>query len=83
MSVAEWMPPRWGRRLCWPRRASSTSSASGQAALYEQIVLPLLKQRNPDAKRRASQTVAELVRLGDQMRTVLLRRGLRDHIPPG
>ncbi len=57
-------------------------AAEREAALYEQIVLPLLKQRNPDAKRRATQTVAELVRLGDQMRTVLLRRGLRDHIPP-
>jgi DNA-binding transcriptional MerR regulator len=58
-------------------------AAEREAALYEQIVLPLLKQRNPDAKRRAGQTVAELVRLGEQMRTVLLRRGLRDHIPPG
>jgi DNA-binding transcriptional MerR regulator len=58
-------------------------AAEREAALYEQIVLPLLKQRNPDAKRRAGQTVAELVRLGEQMRAVLLRRGLRDHIPPG
>jgi DNA-binding transcriptional MerR regulator len=54
-----------------------------EAGLYEQIVLPLLKQRNPDARRRADQTVAELVRLGDEMRRVLLRRGLRDHFPPG
>ena len=53
-----------------------------EAGLFEQIVLPLLKQRNPDAKRRAAQTVAELMRLGDDMRSVLLRRGLRDHIPP-
>ncbi len=53
-----------------------------EAGLFEQIVLPLLKQRNPDAKRRATQTVAELMRLGDDMRSVLLRRGLRDHIPP-
>ena len=30
----------------------------------------------------ANQTLAELVRLGDTMRGVLLRRGLRDHIPP-
>jgi DNA-binding transcriptional MerR regulator len=58
-------------------------AADREAALYEQIVLPLLKQRNPDAKRRAAQTVAELVRLGEQMRAVLLRRGLRDHIPSG
>jgi DNA-binding transcriptional MerR regulator len=54
-----------------------------EAGLFEQIVLPLLKQRNPDARRRADQTVAELMRLGDDMRSVLLRRGLRDHIPPG
>jgi DNA-binding transcriptional MerR regulator len=53
-----------------------------EAGLYEQIVLPLLKQRNPEAKRRAVQTVAELMRLGDDMRSVLLRRGLRDHLPP-
>ncbi|HKY67290.1 MAG TPA: MerR family transcriptional regulator [Acidimicrobiales bacterium] len=57
-------------------------AADREAALYEQIVLPLLKQRNPNARRRADQTVAELVRLGDEMRGVLLRRGLRDHIPP-
>ncbi|HET9610675.1 MAG TPA: MerR family transcriptional regulator [Acidimicrobiales bacterium] len=57
-------------------------AAEREAGLFEQIVLPLLKQRNPDAKRRANQTIAELVRLGDTMRGVLLRRGLRDHIPP-
>jgi DNA-binding transcriptional MerR regulator len=57
-------------------------AADREAALYEQIILPLLKQRNPDARRRAEQTVAELVRLGDEMRGVLLRRGLRDHLPP-
>jgi DNA-binding transcriptional MerR regulator len=57
-------------------------AADREAALYEQIILPLLKQRNPDARRRAEQTVAELVRLGDEMRGALLRRGLRDHLPP-
>ena len=57
-------------------------SAEREASLYEQIVLPLLKQRNPDARRRAEQTVAELVRLGEEMRRVLLRRGLREHLPP-
>jgi DNA-binding transcriptional MerR regulator len=53
-----------------------------EAGLFEQIVLPLLKQRNPDAKRRATQTVVELIRLGDEMRRVLLQRELRDHLPP-
>jgi DNA-binding transcriptional MerR regulator len=53
-----------------------------EAGLFEQIVLPLLKQRNPDAKRRATETVVELIRLGDDMRRVLLKRELRDHLPP-
>jgi DNA-binding transcriptional MerR regulator len=53
-----------------------------EAGLFEQIVLPLLKQRNPDAKRRATQTVVDLMRLGDDMRRVLLARELRDHLPP-
>jgi DNA-binding transcriptional MerR regulator len=57
-------------------------AAEREAGLYEQIVLPLLKQRNPEARRRATETVAELMRLGDDMRSVLLRRGLRDHLPP-
>ncbi|HEX6420251.1 MAG TPA: MerR family transcriptional regulator [Acidimicrobiales bacterium] len=57
-------------------------AAEREAGLFEQIVLPLLKQRNPDARRRAGQTITELIRLGDTMRSVLLRRGLRDHIPP-
>jgi DNA-binding transcriptional MerR regulator len=61
---------------------SYKTAVEREAGLYEQIVLPLLKQRNPEAKRRAVQTVAELMRLGDDMRSVLLRRGLRDHIPP-
>jgi hypothetical protein len=49
-----------------------------EAGLFEQIVLPLLKQRNPEARQRARDTVAELVRLGQQMRAVLLSRELRD-----
>ena len=57
-------------------------STDREAGLFEQIVLPLLKQRNPDAKRRATQTVVELMRLGDDMRRVLLQRELRDHLPP-
>jgi DNA-binding transcriptional MerR regulator len=53
-----------------------------EAARFEQIVLPLLKQRNPDARRRASETVTELIRLGDDMRRVLLHRELRNLVDP-
>ena len=51
-----------------------------EAGLFEQIVSPLLKQRNPEARTRATRTVSELIRLGEVMRGVLLRRELRDHI---
>jgi DNA-binding transcriptional MerR regulator len=53
-----------------------------EAGLFEQIVLPLLKQRNPEARQRARETIAELVRLGQQMRGVLLSRELRDVARP-
>jgi hypothetical protein len=53
-----------------------------EAGLFEQIVLPLLKQRNPEAHRRAARTVAELVHLGEVMRGVLLRRELRNNVWP-
>jgi DNA-binding transcriptional MerR regulator len=58
-------------------------AAEREAGLFDQIVSPLLKQRNPDARRRATQTVVELARLGEEMRNVMLRRALRDHLPPG
>jgi DNA-binding transcriptional MerR regulator len=53
-----------------------------EAGLFEQIVLPLLKQRNPEARQRARDTVNELIRLGQQMRGVLLHQALRDHTGP-
>jgi len=51
-----------------------------EVGMFEQIVSPLLKQRNPEARTRATRTVTELIRLGEVMRGVLLRRELRDHI---
>jgi DNA-binding transcriptional MerR regulator len=51
-----------------------------EASLFEQIVLPVLKQRNPEARRRAAQTVAELIEMGDVMRGALLRRELRGYL---
>lgn len=49
-----------------------------EAGFLEQLVVPLLKQRNPDAHRQAVATVDELWRLGDELRECLLRRGLRE-----
>ncbi len=55
-------------------------SAEREAGFIEQIVLPLLKQRNPEARQRALDNVAELTRLGQALRTVLLRNALRDQL---
>lgn len=54
-----------------------------EAGLFEQIVLPVLKQRNPEARQRATRTITELIRLGEVMRSALLRRELRDHLGGG
>ncbi len=51
--------------------------AEREAALYETVVMPLLKQRNPRARRQAQETVAELARLGRALRTAMLRAALQ------
>jgi DNA-binding transcriptional MerR regulator len=55
-------------------------AADREAGFIEQVVLPLLKQRNPESRRRAHETVKELSRLGQELRAVLLARVLRDHL---
>jgi hypothetical protein len=55
-------------------------AAEREAGFIEQIVLPLLKQRNPEARQKALDNVAELSRLGQSLRTVLLRNALRDQL---
>jgi DNA-binding transcriptional MerR regulator len=52
-------------------------AAQREASFIEQIVLPLLKQRNPASKQRAQETVSELSRLGRELRTTLLQGILR------
>ncbi len=48
-------------------------AAEREVGLFEQVVVPILKQRNPDAKRQARQSLVELSRLGQQMRTAMVR----------
>jgi DNA-binding transcriptional MerR regulator len=55
-------------------------AAEREAGFIEQIVLPLLKQRNPEARQRAYDNVTELTRLGQALRAVLLRNALRDQL---
>ena len=53
-------------------------AAEREAGFIEQIVLPLLKQRNPEARQRAASTVSELEDLGRGLRAALVSRTLRD-----
>jgi DNA-binding transcriptional MerR regulator len=53
------------------------NAADREVALFEQIVMPLLRQRNPEARRKAGEIVGELARLGAGMRASLLRHALR------
>jgi hypothetical protein len=48
-----------------------------EVGLVEQVVTPLLRQRNPEARRRAIESAAELVRLGQSLRSSLVRTSLR------
>lgn len=54
------------------------NSADREAALFEQLVMPLLRQRNPQARRQAADTVASLSRLGGELREALLDKAIRE-----
>ena len=53
------------------------NSADREAGFVEQVVLPLLRQRNPDARDRAAATAEELASVGRELRSCLLQRSLR------
>jgi MerR family regulatory protein len=55
--------------------------AEREAALFEQVVAPLVRQRNPEARARARNTIEALAQLGGRMRDLALRsavHGLAD-----
>jgi DNA-binding transcriptional MerR regulator len=54
------------------------NAADREAGFIEQIVIPMVRQRNPEARARATQTAEELSRLGQQMKSSLLRTALRN-----
>jgi hypothetical protein len=55
-------------------------AAEREAGFLEQVVMPMLKQRNPDARQEALEILAELSALGQSLRAALLRHSLRDHL---
>ncbi|WP_426572862.1 MerR family transcriptional regulator [Aquihabitans sp. McL0605] len=55
-------------------------AAEREAGFMEQLTMPLLKQRNPQARREAVELVEELSALGHDLRAALLRSNLRRHL---
>jgi len=51
--------------------------AEREASLYEQVLLPYRRQRNPEAQARVTETLGELAGLGRRLRTALLRQTVR------
>jgi DNA-binding transcriptional MerR regulator len=51
--------------------------AEREAALFEQVLLPYRRQRNPEAQARTVETLGELSGLGRRLRTALLRQTVR------
>jgi DNA-binding transcriptional MerR regulator len=54
--------------------------ADRESAFFEALVAPTLRQRNPDARRAATQTLTELSVTSRKFKQALLRNALRDHL---
>ena len=55
-------------------------SAEREAALFEQLVLPLIRQRNPQSRQQASALLTELARQGGELRAAILNAALQHHL---
>ena len=56
------------------------NAADREMGLIEQLVIPLLRQRNPESRQRAVESADQLAALGQTMRATLLRMALRRHL---
>jgi hypothetical protein len=54
--------------------------AEREANFFESIVMPMLRQRNPDARRAASENLADLAALSRKLKQALLRANLREYL---
>ena len=55
-------------------------AAEREAGMFEQLVMPLLKQRNPGARQQATDRLDELAQLGGRLRSAMLRQALQEHL---
>ena len=54
--------------------------ADREASFFQAIILPVLRQRNPDARRAATEALSDLARISRRLKQALLRANLRDSL---
>jgi DNA-binding transcriptional MerR regulator len=54
------------------------TSAEREAVLFGQVLMPFVRQRNPEARGRLQEELVELATLGRRLRTALLRDAVRE-----
>lgn len=54
--------------------------ADREATFFEQIVTPVLRQRNPEASRHAAESLVELSKISRRLKQALLRANLRRYL---
>jgi DNA-binding transcriptional MerR regulator len=54
--------------------------ADREATFFEQVVTPVLRQRNPEAQRQAAESLIDLSRTSRRLKQALLRANLRGHL---
>jgi DNA-binding transcriptional MerR regulator len=54
--------------------------AEREAALFEQVVLPVLRNRSPDARKQAVRSLSTLASLSKKLRHAFLRQNLRSYL---
>jgi DNA-binding transcriptional MerR regulator len=54
--------------------------AEREATFFESIVMPMLRQKNPDARRAASENLTDLASLSRKFKQALLRSNLRQYL---
>ena len=55
-------------------------AAEREAGLLEQLIQPLLRQRNPEARAQAVKQLDELEQIGGRLRAAMMRAALRHHV---
>jgi len=54
--------------------------AEREASFFEAIILPMLRQRNPDARRTATRSLTDLAKVSKKLKQALLRTNLRQYL---